>query len=159
MSSKYMELCPFREGSASRKIYEVLARASKPLTMDEIASRSKVPHEKTVTLVSAYQNKFHNAPMRRAGVAIVRTDDGFGLDTCKADPDAIRPERGEGGKKAKKKAPKKAQSKPTPKPKAKKVKATKKKAPASPDEVASTAPQNAEELPPVPAVESASEPI
>lgn len=98
--SKKLPENPFRDGSASHKLYTVLGKAEKPLTMAEISKRAKVPFEKAQTLVRAYQNPFHNAPLRRAGIAIANGKEGFALATCKAQPNAKRPERGEGkGKK------------------------------------------------------------
>ena len=109
MSNKFIEKCPFvREGTASRSIYMALAKSSKPLSMAEISKRAKVSFEKTQTLVRAYMNPFHNAPMRRSAVSIVLDKDGFKLASCKAEPNAKRPPRGE---KAKKKISHKASKK------------------------------------------------
>src|SRR5437868_1753160 len=95
MSKKnLMGRCPFRDGTASRKIYAALAGAKKSIAINEIAARAKVSLAKARTLVLAYMNPFHNAPMRREGVAVVQTGDGYKLVGCKPDPKARRPERG-----------------------------------------------------------------
>jgi hypothetical protein len=100
MKPKIAARCPFRDGSNSRAIYLALAKSSKPLSMVEISKRAKVSFQKTETLVRAYMNPFHNATMRRIGIAIVHDKKGFKLAICKPQPKAKRPERGRKGKKA-----------------------------------------------------------
>lgn len=132
MSNKFVEKSPFtREGTASRAIYVALAKSDKPLTMAEISKRSKVLFKKTETLVRAYMNPFHNAPMRRAGIAIVQDKDGFKLTTCKAEPKAHRPERGN-AKRKNKVSPKPKAAKKVTKEAAKKSPPKKMPTPASP---------------------------
>jgi hypothetical protein len=87
--------CPFRRpASASAKIYAVLAKASKPLKVEEVAKRAKVSQQQARTLLSAYRNPYHNAPLRRAGVQVTCEDGGYSLSVAKASPNAKRPERG-----------------------------------------------------------------
>src|SRR5262249_36497741 len=65
----------------------------------------KVPLEKVKTLVAAYFNPMHNAPLRKIGVELIRDDEGqVKLKSCKADPKARRPERGNKKKTARRKA-------------------------------------------------------
>ena len=115
MSNKFIDKSPFtREGTASHAIYIALAKAGKPLLMAEISKRAKVSFQKTETLVRAYMNPFHNAPMRRAGIAIVSGKEGYKLETCKSEPKAIRPPRGESTKTKAKSKSKKAPPKTSP---------------------------------------------
>jgi hypothetical protein len=87
--------CPFRRPtSASAKIYSVLAKASKPLKVEEVAKRAKVSQQQARTLLAAYRNPYHNAPLRRAGVEVTCEDGAFSLSAAKASPNAKRPERG-----------------------------------------------------------------
>ena len=86
---------PFRRrGSASAKIYAVLSRTSKPLRAAEIAKLAKVSEKQARTLLAAYMNPYHNAPLRRAGLAITSHDGKFKLESAKPVPNAKRPERG-----------------------------------------------------------------
>src|SRR5476651_1654278 len=103
MSKSLIEKCPFREGSASEKIFVALAKSDKPLTVTEIAKRTKLPEKKVKTLTEAYVNRMHFTPLLKVGCAYQRVDGGFKLVTCKANPKARR-ERGKGKKKAGKKA-------------------------------------------------------
>jgi hypothetical protein len=112
--SKNLPDNPFREKSASHRLYAVLAKATKPLTVKAISERTKVPLKKAATLVHAYQNHYHNAPLRRIGARIESKDGEFTLTTAKPEAKAQRPARGEGKKKAVgklKTAPKKAKAK------------------------------------------------
>lgn len=120
---------PFqRQGSASAKIYAVLAKSAKPLPSDEIAKRAKVSQKQASTLLAAYMNPYHNAPLRRAGVQITSEEGKFSLSTAKATPNAKRPPRGiESTKKAKKAS----KSKPTPSKKSSRKSTTKSKKPAA----------------------------
>lgn len=107
----FSELCPFRKDSSSEKVYRALAATNKPLSVIEIAKRAKVPLAKTQTLVAAYFNRFHCAPLARAGVEFLRDKEGgIKLGRCKPDAKAKRPERGL-GKKRKQSQPKKGKSK------------------------------------------------
>ena len=106
---------PFRRrGSASAKIYAVLARASKALPAAEIAKRAKVSEKQARTLLAAYMNPYHNAPLRRAGLAITSHDGAFKLVNAKPVPNAKRPERGTPSKAKKASKPSKAARKKTP---------------------------------------------
>jgi len=110
--------CPFqRPKSASAKIYAVLARAAKPLEAQEIAKRAKVTEKQARTLLAAYMNTYHNAPLRRVGVQVTSVDGKFHLTAAKATPNAKRPPRGsEATKKAKKAAKPKPRKKSNLKP-------------------------------------------
>ena len=112
---------PFRRrGSASAKIYSVLARGSKALPAAEIAKRAKVSEKQARTLLAAYMNPYHNAPLRRAGLAITSHDGAFRLVNAKPVPNAKRPERGTPSKAKKSSKPGKVTKKKTSrKPKAK----------------------------------------
>ena len=133
---------PFRNESASSKIYAVLAKATKPLAVKDIAERAKVSLEKTITLVNAYQNKYHNAPLRKIGAAVVHDKDGFRLSAIKPDKDAQRPPRGKAKSKKSAAKPKKAKAAKKTKPKAKPKPAKKQ---AAPNLVAAPAPVPAQE--------------
>ena len=86
---------PFqRKGSASAKIYAVLAKSAKALPAEAIAKRAKITEKQARTLLAAYMNPFHNAPLRRAGVAITSNEGLFSLAATKATPNAKRPVRG-----------------------------------------------------------------
>ena len=63
MNNEFIELCPFREGSASRRLYMALARSSEPMTKAEVSRKSHVLANKTATLLAAYQNPMHKAPL------------------------------------------------------------------------------------------------
>ena len=117
--SKKLPDNPFRDGSASHKLYAALAKATKPLAMKEIADKAKVPLNRAITLVNAYQNTYHNAPLRKIGAAIVREKQGFELSTIKPDAKAKRPSRGKSKATPKlKKAKAAKKTKPKAKPKA-----------------------------------------
>ena len=105
---------PFRRPtSASAKIYSVLAKASKPLKVEEVAKRAKVTQQQARTLLAAYRNPYHNAPLRRAGVEVTSEDGAFSLSAAKATPNAKRPERGSAQKsKKRRKAKARASAKP-----------------------------------------------
>jgi hypothetical protein len=95
MNQEIIDRCPFREGSASRRLYMALARSEKPLSKVEIARKSHVIASQTATLLAAYQNPMHKAPLDRVGVRLVRTKDGgYLLEACKPKPKAKRPPRG-----------------------------------------------------------------
>jgi hypothetical protein len=95
MSNKTLtERNPFREKSALSKIFEVLARSQKPLDVEEVAKRAKVPLGRTNRMLAAMANPFHNAGMRREGVQLVRKDGLLSLKTAVPDSKARRPERG-----------------------------------------------------------------
>jgi hypothetical protein len=93
-----------------------LARSDKALTAPEVARTAHVSAEKTLTLLNAYQNPYHCAGLSRVGVRLEKSADGYRLRTCKAQPDAKRPERGD--RKPAKKSETKAKSKPKAKRKA-----------------------------------------
>ncbi|HEY3324127.1 MAG TPA: hypothetical protein VGP72_26985 [Planctomycetota bacterium] len=94
MGKSLSERCPFRAGTASHKIYAVLAGTRKSLPMKEISQRSKVGEPKTKTLIREYLSRWHNAPLRRAGIALRAKNGAFWLEACAADPKATRPPRG-----------------------------------------------------------------
>ena len=86
---------PFRRrGSASAKIYAVLAKSSKPLPTEAVAKLAKMSAKQARTLLAAYMNPYHNAPLRRAGLAITSHDGAFKLVNAKPVPNAKRPARG-----------------------------------------------------------------
>lgn len=96
MNQELLERCPFREKTASRRLYLTLARADGALTKGEIAKASHLTVAKTATLLAAYLNPMHKAPLDRVGVRIVRDKDGgYALEACKPNPHAKRPPRGE----------------------------------------------------------------
>ena len=88
------ERCPFREGSASFKLFMALAKSKQPLTAIDASKLAKIPLAKCETLLRAYRNPFHCAPLARSGVELTLKDGKFGLKFCKANPKARRPERG-----------------------------------------------------------------
>jgi hypothetical protein len=105
MNQDLIKRCPFHEKTASRRLYLSLARAERPLTKGEIAKAAHLTVAKTATLLAAYVNPMHKAPMDRAGARLVRTKDGgYTLQPCKPKPHAKRPPRGLPKKAAKKTA-------------------------------------------------------
>jgi hypothetical protein len=109
MNQKLIDLCPFREQTASRKLYLSLARSDSPLSKSEIARTAHLTVARTALLLAAYTNKAHRAPMDRVGVRLIRTKDGgYMLEVCKPKPNAKRPPRGVPKKLPVKKAKKRA---------------------------------------------------
>src|SRR5579872_6962223 len=98
MSKSLIERNPFRPKSALFSIYDVLARSQKPLDVEEVAKRAKVPLARTDRMLSAMGNFYHNSGMRRVGSAIERKDGLLTLKSVKADAKAHRPERGKAKK-------------------------------------------------------------
>jgi len=138
----FLDKCPFRDGTASKKIFVALATSKKPLALEQIAAKAKVSQDKARTLVAAYMNPFHNAPLRRVGVAVSHGKDGYSLSGCKADAKAKRPER---GKKATKRRARMVKEKKTSKPRkavARKAAEVKPTAPAIAVEQASASPNS-----------------
>ena len=110
-------LCPFREKTASRRLYLSLARSGESMTKAQIARASHLTAAKTATLLAAYVNPMHRAPMDRVGVRLARSQDGgYLLESCKPKPKAQRPPRGKKKELVKKRKGKKAVTKPTSKP-------------------------------------------
>ena len=88
-------LCPFRDKTASKRLYLSLARSGAPMTKAQIARASHLTAAKTATLLAAYVNPMHRAPLDRVGVRLARADDGsYMLESCKPKPKAQRPPRG-----------------------------------------------------------------
>ena len=144
MNQELIDRCPFREKTASRRLYLTLARADGALTKAQIAKAAHLTVAKAATLLAAYLNPMHKAPLDRVGVRLVRAKDGgYSLESCKPKPNAKRPARGEPKRSAKnaKKRPVRAESKSSDGVKAPRKKRTKKTA-------GSEAP--AESLPPTP---------
>ncbi len=87
-------LCPFREKTPSRRVYLALARSSTAMMRAEIARAAHLTAAKTTTLLAAYVNPMHRAPLERVGVRLSRgKDGGYKLETCKPKPKAQRPPR------------------------------------------------------------------
>ena len=104
MNQALFDLCPFREKTASRRLYLTLARSATPLSKSEIAKSAHLTVARTALLLAAYFNPLHRAPLERVGVRLIRTKDGgFTLQACKPKPMAKRPARGEAKKKPVKK--------------------------------------------------------
>jgi hypothetical protein len=101
MSKTLMAKCPFRDRTASKLIFTTLARVGAPMKVEDVWRKTKkVPLAKVKTLVAAYFNPMHNAPLRKVGVELVRDKEGrVQMKSCKADPKARRPERGKSKKK------------------------------------------------------------
>lgn len=94
-----IDRCPFREGTASHAVYKALAASAKPLSLDEVASRSRVARDRVGGLLAEYLNPYHFVPLVRKGVRVVRRKDGkFALEFCKPKPNAKRPARGKASK-------------------------------------------------------------
>ena len=72
MNQELIDRCPFRENTASRLLYLAIARAGE-LTKAEIAKAAHLSVAKVATLLAAYVNPMHRAPMDRVGVRLVRT--------------------------------------------------------------------------------------
>lgn len=105
MNQELIDRCPFREKTASRRLYLVIARSKGPMSKSEIAKDAHLSVAKTATLLAAYVNPMHKAPLDRVGVRLVRAKDGgYALETCKPKPKAKRPARGATKKKPVKKA-------------------------------------------------------
>ena len=110
MNQELIDRCPFREKTASRRLYLALARSEEPLTKAEIARAAHLTAAKTATLLAAYVNPMHKAPLDRTGVRLVRTKDkNYILESCRPNAKAKRPPRGM-PKKAEKKAVRRAAS-------------------------------------------------
>lgn len=102
MNQELIERCPFREKTASRRLYLTLARADGPLTKAQIAKAAHLAVAKTATLLAAYLNPMHKAPLDRVGVRLVHAKEGgYSLESCKPKPNAKRPARGEPKRSAK----------------------------------------------------------
>lgn len=111
MNQKLIDLCPFREKTASRKLYLTMAKSDSPLSKSEIAKSAHLTVARTALLLAAYVNPMHRAPLDRVGVRLVRTKDGnYMLEGCRKNPSARRPVRGEPKKLPVKKAKKRASS-------------------------------------------------
>lgn len=91
MRTNWMKLCPYRQGSSMRTVFSVLARSRTPLAAREVVRRSKIKATTARNHLSAMTNPFHCSSLRRAGVAVVRSEDGYALQACEADPNAKRP--------------------------------------------------------------------
>ena len=105
--------CPFREKTASRRVYLTLARSENPMTKAQVARAAHLPVAKAATLLAAYLNPMHRAPMERVGVRLTRAKDGgFILESCKPKANAKRPPRGQRKTPMKKKKGKKRVPKP-----------------------------------------------
>ena len=105
MNQELIDRCPFREKTASRRLFLTIARSEEPMTKAEVARAAHLTVAKTATLLAAYVNPMHKAPLDRVGVRLVRSKDGgYTLESCKPKPNAKRPPRG-----ATKTAAKKAQ--------------------------------------------------
>jgi len=116
MSKNLIDRCPFREGTASKKIFVALATATKPLSAEEIKQQTRLSEAKVKCLCAAYLNPYHMAPLKKVGVVVERgKDGGYRLRICKADPDAKRPPRGKKGRKGKGRAKKASKLTKTPK--------------------------------------------
>ncbi len=103
MNQELFDLCPFREKTASRRLYLTLARSEKPLSKSQIAKAAHLTVARVALLIAAYFNPMHRAPMDRVDVRLVRTKDGnFALEKCRPKPNAKRPARGETKKPVKK---------------------------------------------------------
>jgi branched-subunit amino acid aminotransferase/4-amino-4-deoxychorismate lyase len=103
MNQELIDRCPFREKTASRRLYMAIARSEEPMTKAEVARAAHLTAAKTATLLAAYVNPMHRAPLDRVGVRLVRTKEGgFTLQACKPKPNAKRPPRGMPKKEAKK---------------------------------------------------------
>jgi hypothetical protein len=63
-------------------------------------------------MLLAMRNVYHNAPLRRVGVAVTLGDEGYGLAHSKPQPKASRPERGVAKKRKTSKAKKHVKAKP-----------------------------------------------
>lgn len=94
MSTKaLMSKCPYNEGTASRKVYAALARAGKKgLTPAEVCRFAHIQADKARTLLTAYKFPSHHcSSLTRVGIRLIKEDDRYRLDLCKADPSAHRP--------------------------------------------------------------------
>ncbi len=113
MNQQLIELCPFREKTASRRLYLAIARSDSPLSKTAIAKAAHLTVAKTATLCAAYVNRMHRAPLDRVGVRLVRNKDGnYILQQSKPKPNAKRPARGESNKKTFKRAKRKTGTRP-----------------------------------------------
>ena len=91
-AKKLLARCPYKEGSASRRIFAALARAGADgLTAAQISRVSHVPAAKTATLVAAYVNPYHCSSLTRVGIALVNEENRYRLVERAPDLDAHRP--------------------------------------------------------------------
>lgn len=91
MNANLSKKNPFRPKSASSKIFDVLARAAKPLSLTEVRQRSKLPESTVKILLSAYRNPIHLWPLKRIGLALKKIEKGFFLASVTANLNAKRP--------------------------------------------------------------------
>ena len=102
----WMARCPYGLGSDMRRIYSALAKADGPLTMKEIASRSRRARAEcnVPNMVAAMRSRWHGSSMRRAGVevALDRANGTYRLRKIKKDSGARRPGPGAAKRKRKK---------------------------------------------------------
>jgi len=84
---------PCQPGSAACRIINVLLKSRKQsVVATEIALKTKIKTERVNQVVSAMRNKFHNAALAKAGLAVKRLDDGgFRVEACRPKPHARRP--------------------------------------------------------------------
>jgi len=94
MSDSFASKCPFRAGTASRSLFMALTRSGKaPMSQIALSRQTKVPAKKTATILAAMTNSYHNAGLRRVGVSVVRSTNGYVLKATKPHPKAKRKPR------------------------------------------------------------------
>jgi hypothetical protein len=82
--------CPFKPGSASAKIFDLLAKFEEPVEEGFIVETTGLPARTVGNLLREYVNPYHSAPLRRAGISFLQKDGKWSLKKVKADPNAKR---------------------------------------------------------------------
>ena len=89
VNEELVSKCPFREGTASRKIFLVLAEGL-PAGEDEIAKATKVPKDRIRRLLEMYSGNIHSCSLQRAGLSVCHDEKGWSLREIEAKPNAKR---------------------------------------------------------------------
>ena len=82
---------PYRPKSLSHRVMGVLLRSRIPLSADTVAKRSKLPLARGLQVVAALANPYHAAVGLRAGLRVVRKQEGYLVERIKPQRNAKRP--------------------------------------------------------------------
>lgn len=82
---------PYRPKSLNYKVMAVLLRSRIPLSADTVAKRSKLPLIKGLQVIAALSNRYHASTGLRAGLRVVRKQEGYLVERIKPQQNARRP--------------------------------------------------------------------
>lgn len=82
---------PYRSRSLNHRVMAVMLRSRIPLSADIVAKRCKLPLEKGLQVVAALANPYHAAVGLRAGLRVVRKDNGYIVERINPKVNARRP--------------------------------------------------------------------